>query len=85
MNAFWDDCFEDFKKEIMQFFNHSYQWEMERRATAEIVGNPTFQSSRLLILFSANLLQLCIHRACDPKNTAANRLLIPKNTFKQVN
>jgi hypothetical protein len=40
INAFWDDCFEDFKKEIMQFFNHSYLWEMERRATAEIVGNP---------------------------------------------
>jgi hypothetical protein len=62
MNAFWDDCFEDFKKEIMQFFNHSYLWEMERRATAEIVGNPTFQHNRLLILFSANLLRLCIYR-----------------------
>jgi hypothetical protein len=56
----WYNCFEDFKQGVMNFFNHSYLWEMERHATAEIVGNPTFQNSRLLILFFANLLRLCI-------------------------
>jgi hypothetical protein len=62
INSTWYNCFEDFKQGVMNFFNHSYLWEMERRATAEIVGNPTFQNSRLLILFFANLLRLCIQR-----------------------
>jgi hypothetical protein len=60
--SIWYDCFEDFKQGVMNFFNYSHLWEMERRATAEIVGNPTFQNSRLLILFFANLLRLCISR-----------------------
>ncbi len=33
----------------MDFFNHSYLWAMERRATAEIVSNSTFQNSRLRV------------------------------------
>jgi transposase len=32
INSFWYGCFEDFKQGVMDFFNHSYLWEMELKS-----------------------------------------------------